>query len=171
MRNARGNARWWTTGVSLRGWSLELGPIGSQCLEDRPGTPSRGLISTHLVRRPIGSLHRSGSFLHREHTLRRVLMRNGISGAFIVSFRFFFLSLFLFPLPLANFSPLSRWVYPSSWFTVYVDTRKWVRSVLGRSRWIVEWFMLMEKFHSFMEWNVKLMDVITIALILKSIEY
>lgn len=112
MRNARGNARWWTTGVSLRGWSLELGPIGSQCLEDRPGTPSRGLISTHLVRRPIGSLHRSGSFLHREHTLRRVLMRNGISGAFIVSFRFFFLSLFLFPLPLANFSPLSRWVYP-----------------------------------------------------------
>lgn len=133
--------------------------------------PSRGLISTHLVRRPIGSLHRSGSFLHREHTLRRVLMRNGISGAFIVSFRFFFLSLFLFPLPLANFSPLSRWVYPSSWFTVYVDTRKWVRSVLGHSRWIVEWFMLMEKFHSFMGWNVKLMDVITIALILKSIEY
>lgn len=94
MRNARGNARWVNDrgefeGVELATWTNRVTVSGGSAQNTVEGVDFDPPPPTNRIAPSIRG------FLHREHTLRRVLMRNGISGAFTVSFRFFSFSLFL----------------------------------------------------------------------------
>lgn len=129
-RNARERGSTGVTGVSSYGGGACFRPIGAWFLEDQPGEVYSGVDFN--PRPETGQWDRSidQRFLHRVHTLLRVLMWKGISGAFTVSFRFFSFSLSLF----RQFQPTSLVVL--SWFASSLniaisDIRNWVRSIVG----------------------------------------
>lgn len=94
-----------------------------ETLARQPG----GWFQSSSASEPIAGLHRSGGFLHREHTLRRVLMWKSISGAFTVSFRFFTRVLSLYPHSIFSLSSASLVALRS----LPIDTQNWVRSVIA----------------------------------------
>lgn len=93
-----------------------------ETLARQPG----GWFQSSPASEPIAGLHRSGGFLHREHTLRRVLMWKSISGAFTVSFRFFTRALSP-SAPTPIFSLSSPFLALRS---LSIDTQNWVRSAV-----------------------------------------
>lgn len=94
-----------------------------ETLARQPG----GWFQSSQASEPIAGLHRSGGFLHREHTLRRVLMWKSISGAFTVSFRFFTRAPSLCPRPIFSLSSPSLVALRS----LPIDTQNWVRSAVA----------------------------------------